>query len=87
MKYRNHFLDPEILAKTIVIELHNQVGRDLMLPIEDAWGKPEVADSAHGTQAELGRELCGPSKPGTGTPPRRSAPSSTCLSTTSARAG
>jgi hypothetical protein len=87
VKYRNHFLDPEILAKTIVIALHNQVGRDLLLPIEDAWGKPEVTDSAHWTQAELGRELCLPSKPGTGTPPGRSAPSSTCLSTTSARAG
>jgi RimJ/RimL family protein N-acetyltransferase len=53
-EYREQFLDPDRLAKTIVVELQGQVIGDLMLRVEDAWAQAEVADRARGTQAELG---------------------------------
>jgi RimJ/RimL family protein N-acetyltransferase len=48
------FLDLGRLAKTLVVELDGVVIGDLMLKIEDAWSQAEVADRAHGVQAELG---------------------------------
>jgi len=53
-EYREQFLDPERLARTIVVELQGEVIGDLMLKVEDAWAQAEVADRARGTQAELG---------------------------------
>lgn len=52
--YRATFVDPERSAKTLVIELGGLVVGDLMLAIGDAWAQTEVADQAHGVQAELG---------------------------------
>lgn len=53
-EYREQFLDPERLARTVVVELEGEVIGDLMLKVEDAWAQAEVADRARGTQAELG---------------------------------
>jgi len=53
-EYREHFLDPDRLARTLVVEFQGQVIGDLMLKVEDAWGQAEVADLVRGTQAELG---------------------------------
>jgi len=52
--FRRHFVEPERLDKTLLIELDGVVIGDLMLAIEDAWSQSEVADQAAGTQAELG---------------------------------
>ena len=48
------FVEPEYLAKTIVIELDGKVVGDLMLSIDTPWAQAEVADQAVGVQAELG---------------------------------
>ena len=53
-EYATHFLAPESLGRTIVVELDGAVIGDLMLRIEDAWGQAEVAEQARGVQAELG---------------------------------
>ena len=53
-EYGEHFLDPDRLARTVVVELQGHVVGDLMLKVEDAWAQAEVADRARGTQAELG---------------------------------
>jgi len=53
-EYREQFLDPDRLARTLVVELQGEVIGDLMLKVEDAWAQAEVADRARGTQAELG---------------------------------
>ena len=53
-KYREQFLDPDSLAKTLVVELEGHVIGDLMLDVQDAWAQTEVADRARGTQGELG---------------------------------
>ena len=53
-EYGEHFLDPDRLARTVVVELEGEVIGDLMLKVEDAWAQAEVADRARGTQAELG---------------------------------
>jgi RimJ/RimL family protein N-acetyltransferase len=53
-EYGEHFLDPDTLARTIVVELQGEVIGDLMLRVEDAWAQAEVADRARGIQAELG---------------------------------
>jgi RimJ/RimL family protein N-acetyltransferase len=53
-EYAERFLDPERLAKTIVVELDGVVIGDLMLAVEDAWSQSEVAAQAQGVQAELG---------------------------------
>ncbi|MCW2794354.1 MAG: GCN5-related N-acetyltransferase [Nocardioides sp.] len=52
--YAEQFVDPERLAKTLVIEREGEVIGDLMLAIEDAWGQTEVAEQTRGVQAELG---------------------------------
>jgi RimJ/RimL family protein N-acetyltransferase len=52
--YAQQFLDPERLARTLVVELDGQVIGDLMLRVEDAWAQAEVQDRARDVQAELG---------------------------------
>jgi RimJ/RimL family protein N-acetyltransferase len=57
-EYRVNFEDTASLAKTLIIEVDGEVGRevigDLMLQVEDGWAQAEVTDQARGTQAELG---------------------------------
>jgi len=52
--FRSHFEEPDRLAKTLVVELDGVVVGDLMLQVDDAWAQAEVAERAHGVQAELG---------------------------------
>jgi RimJ/RimL family protein N-acetyltransferase len=52
--YAETFLDPDRLAKTLVIEREGVVIGDLMLALEDAWAQDEVAEQARSVQAELG---------------------------------
>ena len=52
--YRDQFLHPDSLAKTLVVERDGDVIGDLMLEVQDAWAQTEVADRARGTQGELG---------------------------------
>jgi len=52
--YAERFVDPERLAKTLIVELDGVVVGDLMLAIQDAWAQTEVADCAKDVQAELG---------------------------------
>jgi RimJ/RimL family protein N-acetyltransferase len=52
--YRAHFLEPERLAKTLVIEFEDIVIGDLMVAIVDPYAQAEVRETASGTQAELG---------------------------------
>jgi hypothetical protein len=53
-EYTGWFEDASRLAKTLIIELHDEVIGDLMLSIEDAWAQSEVQNQARGVQAELG---------------------------------
>jgi RimJ/RimL family protein N-acetyltransferase len=53
-QYAAMFLDPDRLAKTLVVERGDEVIGDLMLSVEDAWAQSEVGDQAVGVQAELG---------------------------------
>lgn len=53
-EYAEHFLGPDRLASTLIIEHAGAVVGDLMLRIEDLWAQHEVADRARGQQAELG---------------------------------
>lgn len=53
-EYRAMFVDPEVLARTLVVELANEVIGDLMVRVTDAWGQAEVAEQTRGVQAELG---------------------------------
>ncbi|WP_345042166.1 GNAT family protein [Georgenia daeguensis] len=55
--YREHFADPESLAKTLVVERTGEVIGDLMVAVEDAWAQVEVAERARAVQAELGWAL------------------------------
>lgn len=48
------FLDPERLAKTLLLERDGAVAGDMMLSIEDAWAQTEIVEQAAGVQAELG---------------------------------
>lgn len=52
--YRERFLHPPRLAKTLIVELDGVVIGDLMVGIEDAWSQAEVAELAKGVQAEIG---------------------------------
>ncbi len=53
-EYREHFTDPESLAKSLVIEHDGEVIRDLMVAVGDAWSEAELAEPARGVQADLG---------------------------------
>lgn len=53
-EYRERFLEPDRLAKTLAMELDGVVIGDLMLAVEDGWAQTEVAESARAVQAELG---------------------------------
>ncbi|HET6664235.1 MAG TPA: GNAT family protein [Acidimicrobiales bacterium] len=53
-EYRKHFEDPESLAKSLVVELDDEIIGDLMVSVGDAWAQAEVADLAKGVQADLG---------------------------------
>ena len=55
--YRAKFLEPERLAKTLVIELEGRVVGDLMLAVGDAWAQHEVAEQAKAVEAEIGYVL------------------------------
>lgn len=56
-EYRAKFLQPERLAKTLVVELDGVVIGDLMLSVGDAWAQREVAERAKEVEAELGYVL------------------------------
>lgn len=53
-EFREQWLDPASLAKTLVIELDGRIVGDLMVSIRDAWGQGEVAGLTLGVEAELG---------------------------------
>ena len=52
--YRDLFLDPGRIAKTVVIEREGTVIGEVMCALEDAWAQVEVAARASGVQVELG---------------------------------
>ena len=52
--FRDHFDEPERLAKTLVIELDGAVIGDLMVAVESPYAQAEVRELAATTQAELG---------------------------------
>ncbi len=56
--YRELFTDPARLATTVIVTLGDDATApiigDLMLRREDAWAQLDVAEQAHGTQAEVG---------------------------------
>lgn len=52
--YRVHFVNPDRLGTTVVVELDGQIIGDLTIKVKDAWAQAEVADRARGVQAELG---------------------------------
>ena len=52
--YREQYLDPDRLAKTLIVERDGVVVGDLMFALEDPWAQHEVKEQAKGTQAELG---------------------------------
>jgi RimJ/RimL family protein N-acetyltransferase len=53
-QYAAQFNQPDSLSKTLVIELDGTVVGDLMVCVQDAWAQAEVAERAHGVQADLG---------------------------------
>lgn len=53
-EYRETFVDPGRLAKSLVVELDGEIIGDLMLAVEDGWSQREVAEQAKDVQAELG---------------------------------
>jgi RimJ/RimL family protein N-acetyltransferase len=52
--YRVQFETPQMLAKTLVIELRGEVVGDLMVTVEDGWAQAEILEPAQKVQAELG---------------------------------
>jgi len=56
-EYRSQFIEPESLAKSLVMELEGEVVGDLMVAIGDAWAQAEVSDDARGVEAGLGWAL------------------------------
>ena len=55
--YRAKFLEPDRLAKTLVIERDGAVIGDLMLAVGDGWAQREVAEQARAVEAEVGYVL------------------------------
>lgn len=56
-EFREQFVLPDRLARTVAIELSGELIGDLMLRREDAWAQAEVAEAARGVQAEVGWAL------------------------------
>ena len=54
MEYRTSFEDVASLATTLIVELDGEVIADLMLAVEDACAKAEIAQQAQDAQADLG---------------------------------
>ena len=53
--YAEQYLDPDRLAKTLVVERDGEVViGDLMFELQDPWAQDEVKEQAEGTQTELG---------------------------------
>jgi RimJ/RimL family protein N-acetyltransferase len=52
--YRERFVDPDRLTKTLVVERDGIVVGDLMLHVRDAWAQAEVAEQAKDAEAEIG---------------------------------
>ncbi|WP_448630562.1 GNAT family N-acetyltransferase [Cellulomonas soli] len=48
------YLEPERLARTLLVERAGHVVGDLMVRVEDAWAQTEAVECARGVQAELG---------------------------------
>lgn len=48
------YLEPDRLARTLLVEHAGRVIGDLMVRVEDAWAQTEVVEGARGVQAELG---------------------------------
>lgn len=48
------YLEPDRLARTLVVEHDGRVVGDLMVRVEDAWAQTEAVEAARGVQAELG---------------------------------
>lgn len=55
--YRRIYLEPDRLARTLLVERDGEVVGDLMVRVEDAWAQAEVAERAKGVQAEIGWTL------------------------------
>lgn len=53
-EFREQFLDPDSLERTLIIERDGVVIGDLMLWVQDAWSQGEITDGARGVQANLG---------------------------------
>lgn len=53
-EYRTKFVEPDRLAKMLIVELDDVVIGDLTLAVEDAWAQSDVEDQARNVQAELG---------------------------------
>lgn len=53
-EYREQFENRDRLAAMLIVELGGEVIGDLMVRIDNGWAQAEIAERAHGTQAELG---------------------------------
>jgi RimJ/RimL family protein N-acetyltransferase len=53
-EHRAQFLDPDSLAKSLVIGLDGQIIGDLMVAVGNGWSQAEVAEKAQACQADLG---------------------------------
>lgn len=53
-QHRAWFTDPTRLARILVVEHADAVIGDMMIKFVDPYAQAEVAEQAHGTQAELG---------------------------------
>ena len=53
-EYAQGYLEPKRLGDTLVYEHDGVVIGDLMVTVQDAWAQAEVADRAHGVEAEIG---------------------------------
>ncbi len=64
-EYLRSFTEPRRMSTMLIVERDGVPIGDLMLRVTDAWAQAEVADQAHGVQAELGWTL-NPSQQGHG---------------------
>ncbi len=52
--FHARLVEPEALARTLVVQLDDLIVGDLYLAVEDAWSQGEVSEQARGVQAEIG---------------------------------